>query len=486
MTLSGLAAAGDELMGRAEGEAAELLEKLKEKVQSEIKDVGTLRKELRVTVPAEVVKDRLQHDYDELRNEAVVPGFRKGRAPLALIEKRFGSEVRDSLKTSIIGQSFMAVVEKENIEVLGDPLFRISREDGERYVDLGEALSALDLAPDGDFSYVCEVEVKPEFEVPELKGIEVKRPQVEITDKMVDEQILRQRKIRGRYEVVNEGKARDPEDLLVADVRLLVAGNVVKEEANVQLGVRPTRLDGIALTTLGEDLKGVGPGDERKVECKVPDDYERPDLRGQDGVFEFKVHELKRQVPAPLETFIEQMGCTSEQELRDSVRDDLEAERDQIVQRAMNEQVLEYLLNSVSLDIPENLSARQTDRAVMRKVIDLQQRGTPESEIETHIDELRTSAREEVARDLKLEFILEKVAEQLDVSVTDEEVNTRIAQVARLYNRRFDRVRDDLQNRGLLSQLAEQIRQDKCVAVLLSEAKVVDVDESKAADTSEE
>jgi len=86
-----------------------------------------------------------------------------------------------------------------------------------------------------------------------------------------------------------------------------------------------------------------------------------------------------------------------------------------------------------------------------------------------------------VNRDLKLDFILDKVAEQLEVGVTDEEVNTEIARMARLYNRRFDRVRDDLQKRGLLVQLAEQIRQDKCVQLLLQDAKIVEAAPKKKA-----
>jgi FKBP-type peptidyl-prolyl cis-trans isomerase (trigger factor) len=85
-----------------------------------------------------------------------------------------------------------------------------------------------------------------------------------------------------------------------------------------------------------------------------------------------------------------------------------------------------------------------------------------------------------VATDLKLSFILEKVAEQLGIEVTDEEVNTEIARMAQLYNRRFDRVRDDLQSRGLLSQLVEQIRQSKCIGKLLEQAVVSDAPPEKA------
>lgn len=464
-----------ELTAAANDRAQELLEELKSEVQVETKDIGTLRKELIIKVPGEVIAKHVDHNYDELANDAVVPGFRKGRAPRRLIEKRFGHDVRQSLKTTIIGQSFYAAADKAEIEPLGDPLFHVTGKEGHpNLVDFEEALTRLELPAEGDFTYSCELEIKPTFELPELKGIEVKTPQFEINDEQVDEQLERQRKIRGHYEPVTAGAA-EPDDLIVADVTLKVGEETVKTEENVQLGVRPTRLDGIALTELGDQLKGVKPGDTRTVTAKVPDDYERPDLRRQDAEFEFQVHELKRQVPAPLEELIQQSGAEDEAQLRQFIREDLEAEKEQYTRRAQHAQLTDYLLEKTPMDLPEDLSARQTDRAVLRRVIELRQQGVPESDVEAKIDELRTSAAEDVARDLKLGFILEKVAEELGVTVTDEEINTQIAMIARRYDRRFDRVRDELQSQGLLSQLGEQIKHDKCLQQLLADAQVVEV-----------
>jgi trigger factor len=476
MDIPGMAdgASERELLDRADKEAEKLLEELKEKVKADVEDVGTLRKKLSITVPAEVVAAHLEHNFKELRSDAIVPGFRKGRAPIQLVQKRYGADVRESLKSSILGQSFFAVVENQEFDVLGDPLFDITTDEGEKLLEFEEALGHLKLPDSGDFRYTCEIEIKPTFELPELKGIEIKAPKISITKKDVDEQLMRQRKIRGRWEPLEKGQARQ-DDQIIAKIKLVVGDEVVKEEDNVELAVRPARVDGILLEKLDKVFTGVTPGDQRTAECEIPDDYDRADLRGKQGRFEFTIHEVKRLKPITLKELAEAQGAASTEELREIIRDDMEAEFDRLVERANKEQVLEYLLGKVALELPGQLSARQTERAVLRKVIDLQQRGLPESDIEAQIDELRTSAKEEVARNLKLEFILEKVAEQLEVMVSDEEVNTEIARIARLYNQRFDRVRDNLHSRGLLTQLAEQIRQDKCVALLLKDAKTVEV-----------
>lgn len=476
MDIPGTAGITDpEILDRAEKESELLFEVLKEKARVELEDAGTLRKKLTITVPEEVIETQLERNFKELRSDAIVPGFRKGRAPIQLVQKRFGTEVRESLTTTILGQSFLAVVEVKELAVLGDPLFLISEEDGAKLMELDEALQHYKLPEKGDFSYACEVEIKPTFELPELKGIPIKSPKITITDQNVEETIARQCKIRGRFEPVADGAA-ETDDLIIAKTRLLVDGHTIKEEDNVELGVRATRLDGILLSDLGEVLKGSKPSDVRTTECEIPDDYERPDLRGSKGKFEITIHEIKRLKPVSVETIVEQSGYSSEAEFRNAVKDGMEDERDRLVARAKNEQVLDYLLQKVELDLPDKLSARQTERAVLRKVIELQQRGVPRSDIESHIDALRTSAREETGRNLKLEFILEKVAEKLELIVTDEEINSEIARIARMYNQRFDRVRDDLASRGLLDQLAEQIRQDKCVAQLLADAELQEVE----------
>lgn len=473
MDVPGAAGAVDpEVWEKAQEESERLLEELKKEVKAELKDVGVLRKEMRVTVPAKVIADHMEHNYSELMHDAFVPGFRKGRAPRRLIEKRFGHEVRESLTSSIVGQSYFAATENEKLDVLGEPLFSIQADDGVKLTDIGEALQHIKLPDAGDFSYTCEIELKPKFELPELKGIEIKAPDVALTDAMVDEQFLQRRKIRGRLEPLTDTVAQK-DDLIIADVALTVDGQEIKREENVTVGVRPSRLDGIALMTLDEALAGAKPGDVRTVACTVPDDFERPDMRGKAGQFEFKIHELKRLVPEPMADFLQAWGFENEAEARESFREQLEAERDQLVERAKKAQIEQYLLQKTTLDLPQDFSARQTDRAVMRRVIELQQRGVPMTDIEARIDELRTSAKEQVATELKLGFVLEKVAEELGLTVTDEEVNTEIARIAQLYNRRFDRVRDDLQSRGLLTQLVEQIRQNKCVAVLLDQVNIV-------------
>ncbi len=481
MDVPGVTGGADDAMAwaQAEEQQEKLLEELKKEVKAELKDVGVLRKEAQITVPAKVIADHMEHNYSELMHDAQVPGFRKGRAPRRLVEKRFGADVRESLTTSIVGQSFFAAVENAEIETLGDPRFHITTDTGVQLMEFDEALQHLKLPETGDFSYTCEVEIKPTFDLPKLKGIKIKAPEIKITDDMIDEQILRQRKNRGRFEPVDG--AAETDDQVIADIMLTVDGEEIRKEENESVGVRPTQIGGIPVTDLGEVLSGKKVGDTCTAKCKIPPDFERADLRGKDGEFELDVHEIKRLAPEPMENFLAGFGFDNEKEAREETAAQMEAQLDQYTDRAKKAQVEQYLLENTKLDLPEEFSGRQTDRAVLRKVVELQQMGMPISDVEARIDELRTSASEEVANELRLGFILEKVAEELGVNVNDEEVNTEIARMAQLYNRRFDRVRDDLQSRGLLKQLVEQIRHNKCIAQLLTDAEIDTTPEKKSA-----
>ncbi len=172
-------------------------------------------------------------------------------------------------------------------------------------------------------------------------------------------------------------------------------------------------------------------------------------------------------------------GCTSEDELRVAVRSSLESRLDATVQRAMREQVGEFLIDSTKLDIPEGLSQRQTDRSVARRRIAMYQAGVPETEIEKQMDELRAKVHDQAVRDIKLFFILEKIAEDRDINVSEEQVNGAIAQIAQQSNKRFDRVRDDLSKGDGLATLYYQLRDQQVLDALLTEAKITEIEGPK-------
>lgn len=467
--------------GEGEESKPSLQEQLKEKVGVKVEDVGPLRKKLTVAVPKDFISERLNEQYTELRRDAAVPGFRKGRAPRRLLEKRFGSEVGDTLVQQLVSSGYMAAVEKADLKVIGDPLVWVNEGGSQTLVDVQKALDSMDLPSDTDLEFSCEVEIRPEFELPNLEGIPLEKPVVTITDEDIEKQLERYRGIRGHYHTIADGTV-EIDDVLMTDVKMTSGGAELKKEENVRMPARPQTIDGVAIENLGEVLKGAKVGDVRNVTGQIPDEYAKEDYRGKPADIEIKIREIQRlHLPDLNEEFAKSLGFENLQELRDYVKSDLESRLNEQVQTAMRGQTMKYLLDSTQIEVPERLSERQAGRVLVRRMLDAYRQGLPPAEVEKHLDELKTSAREDTVRDLKLFFIMEKLAEKIEVDVNEAEINSVIAGIAQRQGRRFDRVRDELAKENGLVNIYMQIRDEKIVDDLISKATVTEAKPGEAA-----
>ncbi|MDX1565412.1 MAG: trigger factor, partial [Phycisphaeraceae bacterium] len=160
-----------------------------------VQPAGPARKKLVIEVPAERISAKIDDGYESLQDEAAVPGFRKGRVPLRLIEKRFGKEVRKDVCSQLISEGYTHAIESHQLHVIGEPHI--------------EDLEQIQLPEEGSLSFEVEIEVVPDFELPELKGLEVLKPTFEVTDEQVAAQVQRYCEMYGRFQSVDQAEAGD-------------------------------------------------------------------------------------------------------------------------------------------------------------------------------------------------------------------------------------------------------------------------------------
>ncbi|NLX13070.1 MAG: trigger factor [Phycisphaerales bacterium] len=466
-----------------ENEEKSLEEQIKDAVDVRVEDLGTLRKKLTITVPRDSLSEQLDKQYNELRKEAQVPGFRRGRAPRRLLEKRFGGEVSDTLVQQLVSAGYSAALDKADLKAIGDPLIW-AREKGaetDSLMEVEKAIDLIELPADEPLVFSCEVEIRPEFELPDMETMTLKKPAVTISEQDIEQYVERIRAMRGSWEPVLDEPVRI-DDVVHADIKMTSGETVLKSQDNVRIPVRPQTVDGVVIENLGEVLAGANIGDIRTTSGTLSDDYFKVEFRGQPVDFEFKIHRIERlHLPELNDEFAKGLGFDSLADIREWAKNDLESRLHEQTQRALAGQVCQYLLDNTSFDLPQRLSDRQVARVIMRRMVDMYQQGIPPAEVEKLMDEVRTSAQADVARDLKLSLIMEKLDEQLQVEVGENEINGRIAAIARMQNRRFDRVRDELIKGAGLSNLYVQIRDDKIVAKLIEQAKVLDEEPAKDA-----
>ncbi|MCE9589897.1 MAG: trigger factor [Planctomycetes bacterium] len=441
-----------------------------------IEDIGPARKRLTIEVPAERITKKIEGNYGKLRDDAVLPGFRRGRAPQRLLEKRFATSIRDEVRGQLITESYTQAVEDEKLDVIGDP-------------DVKDA-DKLKLPETGAFTYQVEVEVSPKVELPPLEGIEVKKPAKGVTDADIDTEVDRLRTQHGQMKDV-PGAVVEAKDFVQADVKILpqgadAAAEPLHHEAATYIFVTGEdqkfkgQVLGIVVDDLGKLLIGKKAGDAVTITTTGPATHENEKIKGQPITIAIRLDKVERVTAAPVEDLVKGLGLETVVEMRERIQKMLDSRRQREQQTAMHRQVCDHLLAKVDLTLPKGLTGRQTERLLHRRAMELAYQGMANEEVKQKIAEMRASSEEEAGKQLKLFFILDQAAKLLEVEVSEAEINGRIAMLAMQEGRRPEKLRQQLQRNGEIEHLYLQVREQKTLDKVLEKAKIVDVDEAPA------
>jgi trigger factor len=274
-----------------------------------------------------------------------------------------------------------------------------------------------------------------------------------------------------------EDRGVQAKDYLVADVHVKEGDNVLAHQHDAQVVARPGRIAGIEVADLDKQLDGMKPGETRTITVKAPETHPNEQIRGKDVGIEVALKDIKRLDLAEVDQdFLQDLGFTNEAELRDALRQQMVEKINYDVQQSMREQVNNYLLENVQIELPTKLSDKQADRVVSRRAVDLMMRGMPQQQVEANLERLRSGAKEEAARELKLFFILQKVAADQNVDVAEGELNGRIAMLAAQRGKRPEKMKQEMSKDGTLTNMYIQMREQKAVDQLLANAQVEEVD----------
>lgn len=432
----------------------------------DVEDLGTCIKKLTITVLGSDVSDQLTGSMDTLVMEAAIPGFRLGRAPRRLVEKKFGSAMRKEAKGQIVAGAFSDAIDQTKLNVIGDP-------------EPGDELDGLEVEPGKDFVFSVTVEVAPEFELPDFDGLEIFKPLLEATDENADDYITRLQLNEGKLQAhdkvgpgdycVGHGILRDEE----GEVHLDVPGAVIQCPPE---GEGPGgQILGIKVDDFAKQLGSPTAGDQVTIKVVGPESHETEKIRGKDLTIEFNVEQVQHIVPATVDELVQKFGLENEKQLRESVMLRLNQRAVVEQQSVMRKQVTRHLIDGASFEVPERITARQSARNIERARLELLYRGVDASETESRLADIRSSSSEVAQRELKLFFVLQKVAGEMSIEVTDEEIMGRIAQMASERGERPEKLRKELMQRNQISMLAQQIREHKALDAVVNKAKVVEV-----------
>ena len=434
----------------------------------DITEDGPSARTLAITIPAEVVDERIEASYGNLKNQAQMRGFRKGKAPRHLLEKRFGADVINETRGQLITGAYQQAIQQKELRVVGDP-------------DFPDELMEKPLEQGKDFSFEVALEVAPEFDLPELENVAIKKPIFEIDESHVDNEIKNLAFRFGTPESIK--KDFQPQDRLIGRASVDVEDHEgVFFETDKTLVVVPGDDDegkgpvlGLLLEDLTARLEGASVGSDIVFETVGPPAHERSELRDKKITIQFHVTDCERVTPLETETLVATFGLEDESMLRERLKLEIENRRDQEQRAAEREQVFEYLLDNTTVSLPQKISEAQVARTIERQRMDLLYRGDNPEQVEKQLAEMRDQTQEQAINRLKLLFIMDKVARNFDIDVSDQEVNGRIAMMAQQRGERPDAVRTELQKTGGLQEVARQIMEHKAADRIVDQANVTEL-----------
>jgi len=431
-----------------------------------IEAVGPCKKRVSIEIPQESIKNATDEQYKNLRKEALVPGFRKGRAPRRLLEKRFGKETTEQVKLKLLADASESAVKDNKLQTIGEPDIDFEK---------------IELPAEGPLKFDFEVEVRPEFDLPLLEGIPVTRTKLQVSDEQIDDEIERLRKWSGVW-TPRKDEAVENEDQIVADVVLKAEAAEEQKLDNVEIHVRQNGFVGaIPIEKLDELLVGAKAGDTKQTSVDVPKTYFREDYRGKKVDIQIAIKDVKWLKPAELdENFLKRLSVEDENELREKIHDMVQGQLETQGRTEMTEQIYDYLLKNTDFDLPVDVVAEQATTLLRRQYTSLIMRGLSREQIEEQMEQLRASSEQQAKEQLKTFFIMDKVADKLGIDVSEEEINGHIARLAVQRGQRPERMREEMVRDGSLAQFRLEVRQSKCIAKLLETAQITETKTKKS------
>lgn len=428
-----------------------------------VENLAPCKKLMRVEVEAQKVDETFEAVMKDFRREANLPGFRPGKAPKEMVLRKYDKDIQEETKRKLISEAYRKAIEEQKLDVLGQP-------------DIEE----IQFSRGQPLQFAATIETAPEFELPEYKGLPLKRELQNVTDADVERALNLLREQRVSFTKVD--RPVQSGDIAVVNYTGTCEGKPITEFAPTAKGLTEQKNFWVEVTPhsfipgFGEQLIGAKAGDKRTVVVDFPADFVTPQVAGKQGSYEVEVVEVKEKVlPALDEALAKTYGAENLEKLQAGVRKDLENELKFKQDRTLRNELIGSLLNRVIFDLPETAVAQETRNVVYDLVQENTKRGVPREAIEKQKEQIFSAATRNAKDRVKVQFLLQKIAEKEDIKVSQEEIAHRVHHLAGMYQMPADKFLKDLQKRNGLIEIYDQIMNEKVIEFIQQNAKIEDV-----------
>ena len=398
-------------------------------IQIKTKKSEGLERLLEVSVPVETVRDAEDKAARKYATQARLPGFRPGKAPAAIVRKKFGEAIRQAALETLVQDAFKEVMEREKLQPASQP-----------------HVHDLQFAEGKPLTFELHVEVRPELKLERTTGFRVKRPHQEIGETQLQEQLDALRDQRAAWSPV-EGQPM-PGDQVTVNLATAEDGGSMSEAKEYRLVIG----EGQAIAAIEELILEAKPGQTIERPVKWPDDFPDEAQRGKTKPVRVELLDVKRKsLPALDDAFAREVGdFDSLEALRTAVRADLQSHAERDTESQLRQQLLDEVISANPFDVPEGWVVELSDAY-------LKQFQVPEAERGRFAAEFRPVAERQVRRDL----VIETIAEREGLTATEADIDDRVADVASKRGSNPSEVYASLQKAGRLREIERSITEEK-------------------------
>ena len=420
-----------------------------------VEEISGVKKKVNVEISEDEVTKEINSFYEELKKKARIKGFRPGKVPRNILERQFKDYVKTEVIQKLIQDTYPKAFSEAALEPVSPPV-----------VDHQE------LENGKPFQYSAIIEVKPDIKLEGYLGLNIEGKKEEVKEEEVEERLKGLQNLYANLKTISEARPIQNGDYVIIDYEGKMDGKPLEEGKAIDYTVEVG--SGRFIPTFEEKLIGLRAEEEKEIDIPFPDDYGYKKWAGKTVAFRVKIKEIKEKIlPSLDDEFAKDLGnYSSLEELKAQLNQDIEREKQLALDRHLKDLVVDQLLQANSFEAPESLVKEQSNALVSNMKLRLASQGMDINSLGVTEEKLHENYQEMARKQVRTFLILEKIAGQEGITVTDEEVEGRLKEISEKSRQKFDAVKRYYEKNGLIPEMKAGILSDKTLSFLLEKSNI--------------
>ena len=430
-------------------------------MQVTVEDVSSVKKILHIEIPEDKVVRELDNAYKNLKKTAKIKGFRPGKAPRSVLERLYKKDVHIDVSSKLLQDSFVEAIKETDLNIVGNP-----------------KIDPPGLDEKGPYKYDATVEIKPEIEEIDFKGLTLKKNLYRVTDQEMDAQVAMLQKNLAQQKPITEDRAAQKDDFVLVDYEGFKDGKPFAETQKTENFTMKIGT-GHIIKTFDEQLIGMKPGDKKEIKVNFPEDYFNDKLANLEINFQVTLHEIREEVlPEIDDEFAKRLGqYETFDDLKNAITDNLDQGYAKRVEQEMNEQIFEALIAKSEFEVPDSMVDYELEGIIEEAERSFAYHNKSMEELGLSKEILSEKYRDTAEKKVKRHLILGKIVEQEDMTLADQEMEDGFKEMAQTFNQPLEDIKNYYkQNEDKIEFFKHTLLEKNAVKLIIKSSTIEEVE----------